>query len=425
MSSRAKNLQQPVAEGLRLPTHIPTLDGWRALAIVAVICFHGRFAFFPHPSIVRSISEYGYLGVDAFFAISGLLICTLLIREYDASQSINLKAFYVRRFFRIVPPYVAALAGIGLLAWLGFIHLQSWEIPSCLLFLRNYEPTVAPPGGPYDSYGFYTVHFWSLSLEEHFYLVWAPLLALLKPRRAFKAALILAATVVLWRFVDGHYQIMHKLIPSAEMGTRTDSRLDALLWGCVAALLFCRVRRLFRHRLWSWAWIPLSLYLVVLEKYHLPLFQLQLALLFPCLLMSTILFPRNALGRVLELPWVRWIGTLSYSIYLWQQLFLQPPRGAGSLEHASGFYRLQKLPFNILCILVCATLSHYLLERPMMQLGRRLNSRGPVAAGTVVAAPARPASHWVRVEFSMRAQGSQITSNASADVSANVAGDGS
>jgi peptidoglycan/LPS O-acetylase OafA/YrhL len=423
MSTGAARLQQRRAEGTRLPTHIPTLDGWRALAIVAVICFHGRFAFFPHPSIVRSISEYGYLGVDAFFAISGFLICTLLIREYDTSQSINLKAFYIRRFFRIIPPYVAALAGIGLVAWLRFIHLQSWEIPSCLLFLRNYEPTVAPPGGPYDSYGFYTVHFWSLSLEEHFYLIWAPLLALFKPRRAVKIALILAATVVLWRFVDGHYQIMHRLIPSAEMGTRTDSRLDALLWGCVAALLFPRIQSLFRHRLWSWAWIPLSLYLVVLERYHLPLFQLQLALLFPCLLMSTVLFPRNAMGRVLELPWVRWIGALSYSIYLWQQLFLQPPRGAGSLEHASGFFRLQQFPFNILCILVCASLSHYLLERPMMRLGRRVNSRGPVAAGAVVAAPAHPAAHWIRLGFSMRAKGSQITSNASADVSATVAGD--
>ena len=418
--------QQQMAEGARLPNHIPTLDGWRALAIIAVICFHGRFAFFPNPSISRSISEYGYLGVDAFFAISGFLICTLLVREYDGCRSINLRGFYIRRFFRIIPPYVAALAGIGAVAWLGFIHLQGWEIPSCLLFLRNYEPTVAPPGGPYDPYGFYTVHFWSLSLEEHFYLIWAPLLALLKPRRAVKAALLLAATVVLWRFVDGHYQIMHRLLPSAEMGTRTDSRLDALLWGCLAALLFPRIKSIFRHRLWSWAWIPLSLYLVVLERFHLPLFRLQLALLFPCLLLSTVLFPRNALSRLLELPWLRWIGALSYSIYLWQQLFLQPSRGVGSLEQASGFYHLQQFPFNILCILACASLSYYLLECPMMRLGRRLSSRQPVSSNAVLPVPAKapqPASHWVRLRFSMHAAGGEMRGSASADVSAGVAGD--
>jgi peptidoglycan/LPS O-acetylase OafA/YrhL len=84
-----------MVEGTRLSNHIPTLDGWRALAIIAVICFHGRFAFFPNPSIIRSISEYGYLGVDAFFAISGFLICTLLVREYDGNRSINLRGFYI------------------------------------------------------------------------------------------------------------------------------------------------------------------------------------------------------------------------------------------------------------------------------------------------------------------------------------------
>ena len=104
--------------------YIPTLDGWRALAIIAVICFHGRFVFFPHPSLVRSVSEYGYLGVDAFFAISGFLICNLLICEFAAKQSIDLKAFYIRRFFRIIPPYVAALAGIGVVGVAG-IHSPS------------------------------------------------------------------------------------------------------------------------------------------------------------------------------------------------------------------------------------------------------------------------------------------------------------
>jgi peptidoglycan/LPS O-acetylase OafA/YrhL len=83
---------------------------------------------------------------------------------------------------------------------------------------------------------------------------------------------------------------------------------------------------------------------VVLERYHLPLFQLQLALLFPCLLMSTVLFPRNALGRVLELPWVRWIGALSYSIYLWQQFFLQPPRGIGRWNRQAGFTACSNFP---------------------------------------------------------------------------------
>ena len=380
MEERAEKHLPPSHEGGRdRRIYIPTLDGWRAVAISAVICFHGNSSFFPGPSAVRSFSEYGYLGVDAFFAISGFLICTLLLGEYAENKRVDLRKFYVRRFFRIIPPYLAALTGIVVIAWLGFIHLQPWEIPSCLLFFRNYEPSIGPVGGNYDSYGLYTSHFWSLAVEEHFYLIWAPLLAFLKPRRAVKAALILAATVGVWRLVDAHYGIMRVLAPSTWAGQRTDTRLDALLWGCLAALFFPQIKRIFAHRLWSWAWIPLLAYLVVLERYRLPLLTLQLALLFPCLLMSTVLFPQNALGRLLELPFMRWIGALSYSLYLWQELFLQPARGSNSLERTSGFYHLQQLPWNVVAILLCACASHYLLEKPMIRLGRRFT--GSVASG--------------------------------------------
>ncbi len=381
--------------------YIPTLDGWRALAISAVICFHGKYAFFSNPTIVR-LSDYGYLGVDAFFAISGFLICGILLREYAASERIDLKNFYIRRFFRIIPPYLASLLGIIIVAWLGCIHLQPWEIPSSLLFFRNYEPSLAPPGGPYDPYGLYTAHFWSLAVEEHFYLIWAPLLALLKPRRAVKAAFIIAAAVCLWRLVDAHYGIMHALAPLTWAGQRTDSRLDSLLWGCLAALFFPQIKRIFSHHLWSWAWIPLSIYLVVLVGYHLPLLTLQLALLFPALLMSTVLFPKNALGRLLELPFMRWIGALSYSLYLWQELFLQPPRGDNSLERISGFYHLQQWPWNIICILICACASHYLLEKPMIRLGRRFTGSAasvrprPSERTQVHARSTEPALHSAR-----------------------------
>jgi peptidoglycan/LPS O-acetylase OafA/YrhL len=153
-------------------------------------------------------------------------------------------------------------------------------------------------------------------------------------------------------------------------------------------------------------------YLPVLLGYHLSLLHLQLVLLFPCLLMSTVLFPRNALGRLLELPFMRWIGALSYSLYLWQQLFLQPPRGLGSLEQTSGFYRLQQFPWNIVCILICACASHYLLEKPMMRLGRRLSrswtSVKPVTPDRALPEPAQrtqPAFHQIRFRHLMSSGG--------------------
>jgi peptidoglycan/LPS O-acetylase OafA/YrhL len=115
---------------------------------------------------------------------------------------------------------------------------------------------------------------------------------------------------------------------------------------------------------------------------------LQLALLFPCLLMSTVLFPKNPLGRLLELPFMRWIGALSYSLYLWQELFLQPSRGPNSLERTSGFYHLQQWPWNVVAILMCACASHYLLEKPLIRLGRRFT-----AASEPLDRPSLPSRH--------------------------------
>ena len=107
-----------------------------------------------------------------------------MVGEYGATGGINLQSFYIRRVFRIVPPYIAALAGFVLLSALAEIPIKRWEILSCLLFFRNYEPLVGPTGP-------YTAHFWSLAVEEHFYLFWPLLLKLLRPGKARAAAFIL------------------------------------------------------------------------------------------------------------------------------------------------------------------------------------------------------------------------------------------
>src|ERR1700743_3523279 len=92
--------------------YIPTLDGWRALSIIGVILYHGRFGFFADHSIPARFSSHGALGVDIFFALSGFLICTLLLREYEPTSRISLRAFYLRRCLRILPACYTSLAAI-------------------------------------------------------------------------------------------------------------------------------------------------------------------------------------------------------------------------------------------------------------------------------------------------------------------------
>jgi peptidoglycan/LPS O-acetylase OafA/YrhL len=111
----------------RQNTYLPTLDGWRAVAVVGVILFHGRSGFFAEGSLLYRASAHGILGVDVFFAISGFLICGLLLREHEVEGDISLRRFYIRRCFRILPPYYGALAVFSVVSVLGIITLNRWR----------------------------------------------------------------------------------------------------------------------------------------------------------------------------------------------------------------------------------------------------------------------------------------------------------
>src|SRR5258708_16736007 len=108
-------MKQPVASG-----YLPTLDGWRAIAILGVIICHGTTAIFgPGGTYVNSrvfdLTRNGALGVDIFFGISGFLICTRLLQEEQKQGRISLKNFYIRRGFRILPPYLFFLSILSLI----------------------------------------------------------------------------------------------------------------------------------------------------------------------------------------------------------------------------------------------------------------------------------------------------------------------
>ena len=168
---------------------IPTLDGWRAVAVMMVVVAHELVS---KPDINPSIDSFalrlGPLGVQIFFAISGYLICTLLLLESD-KRPISLRAFYTRRVFRILPPAFTYLTVVGLLSAAGVIAVRGIDIASCIFLFANYITN-----------GWYVAHFWSLSVEEHFYLLWPAILAFAGWRRASHIAFAGIVAVGSWRF---------------------------------------------------------------------------------------------------------------------------------------------------------------------------------------------------------------------------------
>src|SRR5271168_4566722 len=147
---------------------------------------------------LAGVSPYGALGVDLFFAISGFLITSRLIEERRIDGTISLKAFYVRRFFRIIPPafaYLACAAVLGLA--LGWIPMNFGQLAASACFYRNYYSMGV-------EHSWYTGHFWSLAVEEHFYLLWPALLVWAGVKRGRILAPALAFGVAIWRGLDSH-----------------------------------------------------------------------------------------------------------------------------------------------------------------------------------------------------------------------------
>lgn len=206
-------------------TYIPTLDGWRALAILGVIVAHGSDAIFCpagiHPSrLFFDLTRHGSLGVDIFFGISGLLICGRLLEEEEQLGKISLASFYIRRTFRILPPALTYLATIAVLAALGSIVVRPWEWLSCVFFFRNYVYA--------GQFFWYTAQFWSLAVEEHFYLVFPAILLLCGSRRARWVVVALALLVAAWRSFDFRERWLWSALPGASFYERTDIRFDSL-----------------------------------------------------------------------------------------------------------------------------------------------------------------------------------------------------
>jgi peptidoglycan/LPS O-acetylase OafA/YrhL len=206
-------------------TYIPTLDGWRAISIGLVILHHSQIQ--SHIPILgpllQSLAHIGEVGVELFFAISGLLICSRLLDEESRAGRISVKGFYVRRVFRILPAAIFYLLVIAFLAALQVIPVSPADWFASLFFFRNYAMLFEYLKHSPLPLHWYTGHFWSLSMEEHFYLVLPAVLVAFKRTRRWVLA-GMAVSVALWRMVLAH--VMHR---DYQFNFRTDTHVDALL----------------------------------------------------------------------------------------------------------------------------------------------------------------------------------------------------
>jgi peptidoglycan/LPS O-acetylase OafA/YrhL len=331
---------------------IPSLDGARAISIGLVIVAHLDLVRYV-PGLWRL--DTGNLGVRVFFVISGFIITTLLVTELRRTGSVSLTAFYRRRFFRILPAYYTFLATVIVLSAFG--GGANWtEVWPATIFVTDYVNVPLIVG-----------HTWSLSVEEQFYLLW-PSMFLLGLRRSFVACIAILFLAPLFRILADN-----GLWPTSPRYA-FECVADALAVGCLLAIT--------RDRLWDSAVYrkfvgsPLSL-LPLLAAILLIAVEQNKGALYYTAGLSALNFgiaivldrymrlPGTIVGRFLNLAPIVWIGLLSYSLYLWQQVFAWSP-----------------FPTYLKALLIFgfATLSYYVVERPFQRLRRWIELRGAAAA---------------------------------------------
>jgi peptidoglycan/LPS O-acetylase OafA/YrhL len=334
---------------------IPTLDGLRAVAILLVVVQHAD-----HDNRFIRGFGWGRMGVLIFFALSGYLITSRLLDEYRKKGRISLRNFYLRRAFRILPPALTYLAVLAFLVAVGVAVCRTSTMWGALLFCVNYID-------PADHLGWRAGHFWSLSVEEHFYLLWPLALITFGVTMGWRTALALTTTVITWRALDHHFNILAGIFHAPwlvwnEHGT--DAVADTLLWGCALAFFS------FKLSPWVSASIAVTgLALLTLCVTELMPMNANIVLtaedLLPAVILGAVVScPQNWIGRLLELAPMRFIGHLSYSLYIWQQMFLGGPG------------RTLPVALGIAAAFACAYLSYRFIEQPCIGFGKKfINGR--------------------------------------------------
>ncbi len=333
--------------------YIPSLNGLRAISILCVIYSHVVSMNFG-----KTDNPGGQIGVNIFFVISGFLITHLLLIEESEKGKINLKQFYLRRTIRIFPPYYFVLLVYFILQRIGIFSIPPEAWLSSIFYVKSLHIGT----------DHLTMHFWSLSIEELFYLIWPFVFKYLyKFRIQFAVLVIISVTLVR---LCTNINDMHLF-----------TRADALMWGCVFAIfnspLIEFLNRLHKKSPWMlvFPFFMLVCCMIIKRAFHLPPSSANLVRAFigsfglftdiavGFVILVSIHFKDSIIFYILNLPILNFIGKLSYSLYLWQQIFFSK-----SISPLSNF------PLNLLMIAIVALMSYYWVEKPFIKLKSRFEN---------------------------------------------------
>lgn len=336
-------------------SYLPSLDGFRAISIIMVIFSH---VYFHSNGIVHQLFS-GTFGVQIFFVISGFLITTLLLKENQQKGSISLKRFYIRRVLRIFP-----VAYLFLLVLIIMDHYNFYNI-SMVSYIKSFTYTrnLSLPTGSGD---WETGHFWSLAVEEQFYL-FAPFLI----KKNIRIYSMIAIGLLIFIPIL-HFATFHHLIESNWLVIMDDlfCNQTAILIGSLFAIFFFHGQIKFRTITPTITTLTCLTLLLTASILQSNLITILPDVITPLLSSICIAFAiiicihptQSTIQTALNLPAIKYIGVLSYSLYIWQQIFTQNVAW-GAIEPFKSYPVI-----NIVLLVAISAFSYHCYERYFLKL---------------------------------------------------------
>jgi len=371
--------------------YTPSFDGLRGIAVLCVLLTHAAPWKYNHMGIIIGTSpglfKGGWVGVDLFFVLSGYLITSLLQNEYYTSGNISFAKFYTRRALRLLPPLLICLAMANVL-WPYTPH-----------YYRGANRLLATSAGlfyfanlvPWRVLGLLQ-HLWSLSVEEHFYLVWPIVASTFLFRTSSRSrVIVLTLTVFLisaFRIFVFHFNLTYGRF-EIDAYTFTLCRMDAIVMGALLAVVFSHNDNVTRRKKgnihWSLGILLCLLATILLFVGEWNIYWRNGGFIFTNLLCLCIVAvaAKNPNQPLLSSSILRWIGRRSYGIYLYHlPIFLALGiliRGHGPVNY------LLVTALRFAATIVVAEVSYRFIERPVL----RYKKRYQVASEFVIAQPTR------------------------------------
>lgn len=331
--------------------HRPALDGLRGIAVLSVLGMHTNHLF------GFSVLPGGFLGVDIFFVLSGFLITSLLLEEYERSGDISLRRFYTRRALRLLPALTLFLITVFILSPYVLRATESAQTRAAVPIAFTYLTDIVISFFGKQELGALH-HTWSLAVEEQFYLFWPITLCILLKLGKRQALFFTIGLILLSALLKGLLWNGPDTVPRTYYGP--DVRADALMMGCLAAMAMKWSNP--RFKLLTIPAIALITVLILTAS----VFDswLYFGMLTLIAFAIAVVIVNELESKQLANPLLVWVGKLSYGIYLWHYFVF---KAIGGWNAAPGTKLIIALPLTLLC----ATASYYLVERRFLELKER------------------------------------------------------